>query len=356
MNLLFSDDTCIKFPLKGINYMEIVSFGGFMKKVVLTGGGTAGHIMPNIALLPYLSDCEIHYIGGNGMEKELIGAQKNVIYHEISSVKYARGINLKNLLIPFKLLKSIHAARKTLKSIKPDIIFSKGGFVSLPVALASGKTPVITHESDMSLGLTNKIISRKCKYVCTAFDVTAEKLKNGVYTGALLRRELFFGKRTMPSPTLLVMGGSLGSAAINDCLFKCLDKLVKRYRIIHIVGKGNLKDLNIPGYKQMEFTSSMADIYADADLIISRGGANSLFEIAALNKRALIIPLPKGASRGDQIENASYFYKRGLIKVLPQDELTPERLIDELKALETFTPQKFNVNGTKKVAELILNT
>ncbi len=177
-----------------------------MKKVVLTGGGTAGHIMPNIALLPYLNDCEIHYIGGNGMEKELISAYKNVTYHEIPCVKYSRGIKMKNLLIPFKMLKSIRAAKKVLKSIAPDVIFSKGGFVSLPVALAAGKVPVITHESDMSMGLTNKIIRRKCKYVCTAFDVTSEKLKNGVYTGAMLRRELFCGKRSSPYPTLLVMG------------------------------------------------------------------------------------------------------------------------------------------------------
>ncbi len=333
--------------------MDFLFYGGCMKKIVLTGGGTAGHIMPNIALLPYLTDYEVHYIGGNGMEKELIGAQKNVVYHEIPCVKYARGIKLKNLLIPFKLIKSIHAARKTLKIIKPNVIFSKGGFVSLPVALAAGKTPVITHESDMSLGLTNRIIGRKCKYVCTAFDVTAKKLKNGFYTGALLRRELFFGKRTSPRPTLLVMGGSLGSAAINDCLMSCLDKLGKKYRIIHIVGRGNLKDIDVPGSNQIEFTSSMADIYADADLIISRGGANSLFEIAALNKRALIIPLPKGASRGDQVENALYFSERGLIKLLFQDELTPERLISELSALENFAPAKFNVDGTKKVAELI---
>lgn len=326
-----------------------------MKKIVLTGGGTAGHIMPNIALLPYLSECEIHYIGGSGMEKELIGAQKNVIYHEIPCVKYARGSIIKNLSIPFKLLKSIHGARKTLKSINPDVIFSKGGFVSLPVALASGKVPVITHESDMSLGLTNKLIRRKCKYVCTAFDVTAKKLKNGIYTGALLRHELYTGKRSSPYPTLLIMGGSLGSAAINDCIYDCLDELTKRYNVVHIVGKGNVKNIVRHSYTQIEFSSSMADIYASSDLIISRGGANSLFEIAALNKRALIIPLPKGASRGDQIENAEYFDKRGLIKVLPQEALTPQKLVTELRELENFTPKKFDINGTKKVADLILS-
>lgn len=326
-----------------------------MKRIILTGGGTAGHVMPNIALLPYLSDCEVHYIGGSGIEKELLAPYKNVTYHEIPCVKYARGIKARNLLIPFKLLKSIRMARKTIKEINPDVIFTKGGYVSLPVALSAGKTPVITHESDMSLGLTNKLIKRKCKYVCTAFDVTAKDIKNGVYTGALLRRELRMGSRRAPTPTLLVMGGSLGSAAINDCLSAALSELTKKYNVIHIVGKGNGTDTNIPRYKQIEFTSSMADIYADADLIISRGGANSLFEIAALNKKALIIPLPKGASRGDQIENAAYFSERGLIKVLPQSELTASKLIGELKALEAFTPASFHVDGTKKVAELILS-
>ncbi|MCH5163614.1 MAG: UDP-N-acetylglucosamine--N-acetylmuramyl-(pentapeptide) pyrophosphoryl-undecaprenol N-acetylglucosamine transferase [Clostridiales bacterium] len=326
-----------------------------MKKIVLTGGGTAGHVMPNIALLPYLNNCEIHYIGGNGIEKELLSGYKNVTYHEIPCVKYIRGVSMKNLLIPFKLIKSLSAARKIIKEIKPDVIFTKGGYVSLPVALSAGKIPVITHESDMSMGLTNKLIRRKCKYVCTAFDVTATGIKNGVYTGAILRRELRTGTRKSSSPTLLVMGGSLGSAAINNCLSECLKDLTKKYNVIHIVGKGNLSDQAMPHYKQIEFTSSMADVYADADLIISRGGANSLFEIAALGKKALIIPLPKGASRGDQIENAAYFSERGLVKVLPQNELNAERLIKELNALEAFTPASFHVDGTKKVASLILS-
>lgn len=326
-----------------------------MKKIVLTGGGTAGHVMPNIALLPYLTDCEIHYIGGNGIEKELLKPYTNVTYHEIPTVKYIRGVNLKNLLIPFKLIKSLSAARNIIKEIGPDVIFTKGGYVSLPVALSAGKIPVITHESDMSMGLTNKLIKRKCKYVCTAFDVTAKTVRNGVYTGALLRRELRTGKRRSPTPTLLVMGGSLGSAAINNCLSVCLKELTKKYNVIHIVGKGNATTTALPHYEQIEFSSSMADVYANADLIISRGGANSLFEIAALNKKALIIPLPKGASRGDQIENAAYFMERGLVRVLPQDQLTAERLIDELKELESFTPATFRVDGTKKVANLILS-
>lgn len=326
-----------------------------MTTIVLTGGGTAGHVMPNIALLPFFDGCSVHYIGGNGMEKQLISAHKNVTYHEIPCVKYERGIKLKNLLIPFKLIKSVFAAKKVLKEISPDVIFTKGGFVSLPVALAARKTPLITHESDMSLGLTNKLIAKKCRYVCTAFDVTADKLKNGVYTGAILRQEIYGGKRSSVRPTLLVMGGSLGSKAINDCLNECLNELTERYDVVHIVGKGNLSGTKMPHYRQMEFCSSMADLYASADLIISRGGSGSLFEIAALRKKALIIPLPKGASRGDQVENAEYFSSRSLVKVLPQNELTPKRLIDEVKKLASFKPSAMKVDGTADVARLILS-
>lgn len=325
-----------------------------MKKIVLTGGGTAGHVMPNIALLPYLSGCEIHYIGGSGIEKQLIAEQKGVVYHEIPCVKYVRGKILANLSIPFKLANAVCAAKKVIKDIRPDVIFSKGGYVSLPVAYASGKVPLITHESDISMGLTNKLIKHRCAKVCTSFDVTAQGLKNGIYTGAIIRQELYSGTRHSAYPTLLVMGGSLGSAAINDCLLSCLDTLTQKFTVVHIVGKGKTSGKKIPRYVELEFCSFMADVYADADVIISRGGANSLFEIAALHKKALIIPLPKGASRGDQVENAEYFRRKGLVRVLSQDELTPQRLIAELEKTQSFTPSSLEVDGTKRVAELLL--
>lgn len=325
-----------------------------MKKIVLTGGGTAGHVMPNIALLPYLTNCEIHYIGGNGIEKSILSEHKEVIYHEIPCVKYTRNKIVKNLLIPFKLFISVRRAKKVLRKIAPDVIFGKGGYVSLPVALAKGKIPLIVHESDLSLGLTNKLIAKKCVYVCTSFDVTANNLRNGLYTGALIRRELFTGKRTTPQPTLLIMGGSLGSEAINHCVAEALDELTMRYNVVHIVGKGNKRNVKKANYLELEF-AEMADIYAGADLIVSRGGANSLFEIAALNKKALVIPLPKGASRGDQVENAAYFEKKGLVKVLKQEQLTKERFLAEIESLAAFTPSKLNVLGTKKVAKLLLD-
>ncbi|MBR2968023.1 MAG: UDP-N-acetylglucosamine--N-acetylmuramyl-(pentapeptide) pyrophosphoryl-undecaprenol N-acetylglucosamine transferase [Clostridia bacterium] len=327
-----------------------------MKKIILSGGGTAGHVIPNLALLPYLSGCEIHYIGGNGIEKELVEANKNVTYHQIPCVKYVRGSLLKNLTVPFKLLSSIHAAKKLLRAIAPDVIFCKGGYVSLPVALAAKNVPLITHESDFSLGLTNKLIKNKCRYVCASFPNTAQNLKNGVFTGAILRREIYLGVRTATHPTLLIMGGSLGSKAISDCVTSCISELTNRYDVVHIVGKGKLTGITADGYTEIEFCSDMPSAYANADLIISRGGANALFEIAALRKKALIIPLPKGASRGDQVENAEFFANKNLIKHLPQSKLNPHTLISELESLESFTPSYFNVDGTKKVAKLILSS
>ncbi len=326
-----------------------------MKKIVLAGGGTAGHVMPNLALIPYLKDCEIHYIGGNGIEKELLKGYDGVVYHEIPCVKYVRGRIIPNLLIPIKLIRSVSRAKKVIKSIEPDVIFCKGGYVCLPVALAKGKATLITHESDLSLGLTNKLIAKKCKYVCTSFDCTAPTLKNRNYTGALIRRELLKGTRNTPYPTLLVMGGSLGSEAINKCVYEALDELTKRYNVIHIVGKGKARDISARGYTRLEF-ADMPNIYASADLIVSRGGAGSLFEIASLNKKALVIPLPKGVSRGDQVENAAYFESKGVIKVLPEERLSPETLIKELTALESFSPKAFDACGTKKVAALILES
>ena len=326
-----------------------------MKKIVLCGGGTAGHVMPNLALLPYLTGCEIHYLGGNGIEKELVEANKNVTYHQIPCAKYVRGSLLKNLTVPFKLLSSIHAAKKVLHAIAPDVIFCKGGYVCLPVALSAGKIPLITHESDFSLGLTNRIIKNKCRYVCSSFAPTVSKLKNGVFTGAILRREIYLGVRTATHPTLLIMGGSLGSKAISDCVTSCVSELTKRYNVVHIVGKGKKTGTVTNGYTELEFCSDMPSAYANADLIVSRGGANSLFEIAALKKKALVIPLPKGTSRGDQIENTNYFVSKNLVRSLSQSDLSPIRLIKELEKLETFTPSHFIVDGTKKVAKIILD-
>ena len=315
-----------------------------MKTIVLTGGGTAGHIMPNIALIPELKKHfqKIIYIGSkNGMEKHLISKIKGVEFIEINTVKFIRKLTLKNLLIPFKLFSSISQCKKILKDIKPDIIFSKGGFVSVPVCFAGKKLgiPIISHESDFSFGLANKLILKKCTYMFTSFR---ESCKNNkcIYTGSPIRQEIFNGNKEKclckfekKQPTILIFGGSLGSKSINEVVYKSIDKL-KDFNIVHIVGKNNSKKINKSNYFQLEFAENIWDYFALCDYVISRAGANSIFEILALKKPMLLIPLSKAQSRGDQIENANAFKKYGYASVLYEENLSPLSLVNSIIKLK----------------------
>ena len=301
-------------------------------KVILTGGGTAGHIMPNLALLPDLkkSFSEIAYIGGDGMEKKIV--PPILPFFEIPVVKLTRSLTPKNLLIPVKLAQSVSAAKAVLRSEAPDVVFSKGGYVGLPVVIAARRLgiPAVVHESDMSLGLANRISARYASYVCTAFPGTARRLDNGVYTGTPIRRELAHGSKQKAyaecgfagaKPVLLVTGGSLGARFLNDLVRDNLEQLCQTFDVIHLCGKGNLDPAKKrSGYFQCEFCDHMQDFYAAADYVVSRAGANTINELAFLQKPALLIPLPKGNSRGDQIENAREFESRGLALMLEQKD------------------------------------
>lgn len=344
-----------------------------MKTIILTGGGTAGHVMPHLAILDDLKKHfdNIIYIGSeNGIERKII-EEKNIKYYPVTTVKFIRSFTLKNLLIPFKLIKGIRECKKIIKKENPNIIFSKGGFVAVPVALAANKCgiSIVAHESDLTLGLANKIIYKKCKVMCTSFDVTAESLKKGFYSGPPLRPSLFRGdkfkakvKRDTGKKTLLIMGGSLGARAINKVIFECAESICKKLNIIHIVGKGNLINKPMPNnYTQIEFTSEIEDIFACSDYVISRAGSNSIFEFLALKKPLLLIPLPIDESRGDQILNTEYLLKNKLALSLEQKNLTKENLaskIEELineednlkKQIENFTLP----NGNKNLIEQIL--
>ena len=322
-----------------------------MKKIVLTGGGTAGHVTPNLALLPVLRQegWEIMYIGSeNGIEKTLM-EEAGVPYYGIPTGKLRRYLSKENISDAFKVLKGIRKAKKLLKRLKPDVVFSKGGFVSVPVVLGAKKNniPVIVHESDITPGLANKIAMSSARVICTTFPETLEYLPKGkgVYTGSPIRGELFEGSREKglalcgfedAKPVLLMMGGSLGAVALNNCLREILPELLKKFQVIHLCGKGHLDEAlaGEKGYKQFEYVSEgLSDLFAAADMIVSRAGSNSISEFLALKKPHLLIPLGANASRGDQILNAQSFEKQGFARVLPQEDMTAETLLKNINAL-----------------------
>lgn len=308
-----------------------------MKKIVFTGGGSAGHVLPNVAIIQELlkkGRYDLAYFGSGGIEKELIAPLK-IPYYQIDCPKLYRGTDfskaVRNLKIPFDFSKAEKQATKGLKIVKPDLVFSKGGYVALPVVSAAKKMriPCLTHESDLSIGLANKLMARKCENVLTSFPETAEKIKNGKYTGAPVRKNLFNVSKIEAreklnihthKKILLVFGGGSGSEAINLCIRTNAPKLCEKYFILHICGKNNGFGNHMDGYKQMEFISDMGSAYALADLVIARSGAGTAFEVLALKKRALFIPL-EAATRGDQLQNARYFQSKGLCRILRQKNL-----------------------------------
>lgn len=322
-----------------------------MKRIILTGGGTAGHVTPNIALIPKLKDLgyDIQYIGSyNGIEKELI-EPFGVPYHGISSGKLRRYFSVQNFTDPFRVVKGFSEARKLIKDLKPDVIFSKGGFVSVPVVLAGKrcKVPVIIHESDMTPGLANKIAIPSAAKVCCNFPETLDSLPKGkaVLTGSPIRQELLSGNKiaamdlcgfTADKPVILVIGGSLGSVIVNNAVRKSLPELLKEFQIIHLCGKGKTDEFlnGTKGYCQYEYIKDeLRDIFALADIVISRAGANAICELLALRKPNLLIPLSAKASRGDQILNARSFERQGFSMVLEEEELTEETLVSAVHKL-----------------------
>ncbi|HIS62812.1 MAG TPA: undecaprenyldiphospho-muramoylpentapeptide beta-N-acetylglucosaminyltransferase [Candidatus Scybalomonas excrementigallinarum] len=322
-----------------------------MKRIVLTGGGTAGHVTPNMALIPNLQEAgyDIQYIGSyDGIEKELITGI-DIPYHSISSGKLRRYFDVKNFTDPFKVMKGYLQASKLLKQLKPDIVFSKGGFVSVPVVLAAKHRhiPCIIHESDMTPGLANKLAIPSATKVCCNFPETLNYLPNGkaVLTGSPIRQELFEGNKerglsfcgfTSDKPVILVIGGSLGAVAVNNAVRESLDELLKHFQIIHLCGKGKVEPSlqQKQGYVQFEYIKKeLSDLFACTDLMISRAGANAICEILSLRKPNILIPLSAAASRGDQILNARSFEKQGYSFVIEEESLTKESLIDAVQTV-----------------------
>lgn len=321
------------------------------KTVVLTGGGTAGHVTPNLAIIPKLKEMgfSVEYIGTeDGMEHSII-TETGMPYHIINAGKFRRYLSFKNLTDPFKIIKGTSEAKKILKSIKPAAVFSKGGFVGVPVVVAAHRLgiPIVLHESDYTPGLANRICIPRATKICVAFSSTLKYIpqSKGVYTGLPIREELLKGNRVRgleycgfsgKKRVLLIMGGSLGAKSLNDALDKIMPKLLETYDVIHIRGKQNmLTTLQPTGYRQFEYIKEqLPDIYAASNIMVSRAGATAVFEILALAMPALLIPLPKSASRGDQILNANYFAENGFSYVLDQYDMTDEVLLEWIKKLD----------------------
>lgn len=346
-----------------------------MKKIVLTGGGTAGHVMPHFALLPHLKRAgwEVHYIGTReGIERELVG--ESLPFYPISAGKFRRYFDLKNFSDPFRVLKGVVDSLRILREIRPRVVFSKGGFVAVPVTIAAWmlRIPVVLHESDLTLGLANRLSLPFARTLCLTFPDSKEHIAGeAIVTGTPIRAEITQGSRRAglslcrfsdQLPTVLVIGGSLGSAALNEIVQANLGELTKRYQIIHLCGKGNLAaELKNARYFQLEYAKEeLPDLFAAADFVISRAGANAIFELLALAKPHILVPLSLQASRGDQILNAASFARHGFSLVLQEEDLTLAALQRQLELLQEKREQLISAmrqselgDGTQNVLRVI---
>ncbi|WP_138202732.1 undecaprenyldiphospho-muramoylpentapeptide beta-N-acetylglucosaminyltransferase [Haloimpatiens lingqiaonensis] len=346
-------------------------------KIIMTGGGSAGHVTPNLALIPKLRELgyEIEYIGSEqGIERKIIEEQ-GIKYYSISTGKFRRYFDLKNISDPFKVIKGVFEAASIIKREKPKVVFSKGGFVSVPVVIGArlNKVPVVSHESDMTPGLANKIALPYCSKICVTFPETLKHIKSGkgIVSGTPIREELFEGSKikalqicgfTGEKPVLLVIGGSLGSKFINDLIRNNIDELLNKYDIIHICGKNNLDTYleDKKGYKQYEYVGEELKHFMNAaDVAVSRAGANVIYELLALNKPNLLIPLSAKVSRGDQILNADSFKRSGFSKVLQEEETSDEvflQNLDELYKEKHLYIKKMRESGIKNGTDIIIDT
>lgn len=335
-----------------------------MKKIILTGGGSAGHVTPNLALIPKLKELgyKIEYIGSKeGIEKKIIEGE-NIKYYGISSGKLRRYFDLKNFSDPFKVIKGIMEASKIIKKQKPDIVFSKGGFVSVPVVIAAhrNKVPVVIHESDITPGLANKMSIPFANKVCVTFPESLKAIKGekAVLTGTPVRNELYSGSKILgrkycgfdnDKPVLMVIGGSLGSKRINEVVRKCLDEILESYNVIHICGKNN-KENSLEGkhgYVQYEYVNQqLPNLMEASDLVISRAGANTIFELLALKKPNILIPLPLSQSRGDQILNAKSFEKSGYSCIIQDELLDDKNLMKKIE--QTYNDKEKYIENMSK--------
>lgn len=321
--------------------------------ILFTGGGTAGHVTPNLALIEYFQNknWKVLYIGSeNGIEKEII-TRIHIPYYSIATDKLRRHFTWRNLLTPFKVIEGMLSAIILCRKLKPTVVFSKGGFVAFPVVFGAwvNRIPVIIHESDLTPGLANRLSFPFAKKICVTFPEGVDFFKNKnkvIVTGTPIRPALLQGNAVQgrkfcgfnqDKSILLIIGGSSGAEKINQAIRHILPQLLERFQIIHLCGKNKVDPSlkHLAGYQQFEYLhDELADVFACADVIVSRAGANSLYELLALNKPHLLIPLSTQASRGDQISNAKYFAAKGLSQVIFEKDLTDEKLLADLLEIE----------------------
>lgn len=345
-----------------------------MKNIILTGGGTAGHCMPNIYLLPYLKKYfnNIYYIGSkNGIEKNII-ENYDIPYYEIDCAKLNRKFNFNNLKIPFSVIKGIKSSERIIEKLKPNVIFSKGGYVSFPVVVAAHrkKIPIISHESDLTIGLANKLSIPFCTKTLTSFPETSKQIKNGEYVGPPLKNYAPINKNEIYNkfnfengkPVLLITGGSQGAQKINATVKNCIKELSEYFNIIHLCGKGNTFDCNVKNYYQTEFAQNMNEIYSITSVCVSRAGSNTVFELLHNLIPSVLIPLSNSSTRGDQVLNAKYFFQKGACSYLEENLITKNSFIcSVLSCLNNKQEYVKNIeklkieNACPKIAEILFN-
>lgn len=328
-------------------------------RFLFTGGGTAGHVVPALPVAQALRSAghSVYWAGSrSGLEERLTADQVDG-YHGLAAGKLRRYWSWQNLRDAFAVLLGIVQALRLVHRLQPDVVFSKGGFVSFPVVLAAWLKgiPVIAHESDRTAGLANRLAYPFLKGLCTNFPEAPPGFTGTVvHTGTPLRAALQVGDGEQgraflyPAdasaggfPVLLITGGSLGADALNSAVRDALPELLQRYRVAHVCGPGKCPpEPWAQGYRPLEFVGeAWGDVLAAADLVVSRAGANALFELLELGKPTLFVPLSRAASRGDQIENAAYAQALGLAQVRSEETLTGAVLAADVDALAAAAPQ-----------------
>jgi UDP-N-acetylglucosamine--N-acetylmuramyl-(pentapeptide) pyrophosphoryl-undecaprenol N-acetylglucosamine transferase len=315
------------------------------RRIVFTGGGTAGHVTPNMALIDEFLAAHwiVHYVGSrNGIERRLI-APMGIAFHGIATGKLRRYFSWQNFIDPLFIFWGFCQSLWLCLRLRPEVVFSKGGFVAVPFVVAAWllRIPVISHESDTTPGLANKLCFPFCRWICVNFPQTAKHLPVGkvLVTGSPVRSGLLRGDAEKArqglglladKPVLLVFGGSLGASVINQAVRQNLAALLGKFQIVHVVGAGNLLPelQSQPGYIQRDYINDgFGDVLALADLVIARAGANTIYELLITRTPHILVPLSAAASRGDQLINAKIFADAGFSKVITEPELTDERLL-----------------------------